>query len=140
MKSVIESTGIASLRRVFTLFLSATLVLALGGLFALPAGAQEADAPDRIESFDVGSSPYGLAFDGANIWVTSVATDYVTELRASDGALLGTFFAGAQTINATFDGTYIWVAQLYDNTVSRLLASDGTLQGTFDVGSIRKVA
>ena len=41
-----------------------------------------------------GAVPYGVAFDGANIWVTNVGSDTVTKLRASDGANLGTFAVG----------------------------------------------
>src|SRR6476646_5388815 len=81
---------------------------------------QSTDAPDDIESFTVGSGPWGLAFDGANIWVTSYTSPYlVTELRASDGMPLGTFEAGGSTLTAAFDGTYIWVTNSLDNTVSR---------------------
>ncbi len=87
-----------------------------------------------IQSFPVGPAPWGMAFDDANIWVTSVNSDTITKLRASDGTLLGTFPAGGQTIFAVFDGVYVWVTNLYNNTVTRLRASDGTLQGTFPVG------
>src|SRR5262245_49090817 len=56
-----------------------------------------------IQSFPVGPAPWGMAFDDANIWVTSVNSDTITKLRASDGTLLGTFPAGGQTIFAAFD-------------------------------------
>src|SRR5215831_15317696 len=41
-------------------------------------------------------NPVGVAFDGTNIWVTSAQDSpaSVTKLRASDGAVLGTFAAG----------------------------------------------
>ena len=47
-----------------------------------------------LGTFTVGTTPYGVAFDGANIWVANSGSDNVTKLRASDGALLGTFTVG----------------------------------------------
>ena len=38
-----------------------------------------------LGTFTVGSGPYGLAFDGANMWVANSSDNTVTELRASDG-------------------------------------------------------
>jgi DNA-binding beta-propeller fold protein YncE len=44
--------------------------------------------------FAVGQQPYGLAFDGANIWAANFADNTVSKVQASDGAVLGTFPAG----------------------------------------------
>ena len=52
------------------------------------------DANKAGNKFAVGSFPTGICFDGANIWVTNAGSDTVTKLRASDGALLGTFAVG----------------------------------------------
>ena len=52
-------------------------------------------APYSGVSFSVGSNPVGVAFDGANIWVANTSSNNVTKLRASDGALQGTFSVGA---------------------------------------------
>ena len=41
--------------------------------------------------FPVGSQPYGICFDGANIWTANFGDGTVTKLRASDGQVLGTF-------------------------------------------------
>ena len=38
----------------------------------------------------IGTTPYGIAFDGANIWAAN-DTGTVTKLRASDGSTLGTY-------------------------------------------------
>jgi DNA-binding beta-propeller fold protein YncE len=45
-------------------------------------------------TFNVGDFPYGVAFDGANIWVANSGSDTVTKLRASDGEVQGTFNVG----------------------------------------------
>lgn len=50
-----------------------------------------------IISYPVGSQPYyagGIAFDGANIWVTNGASNTVTKLLASTGTIVGTYPAG----------------------------------------------
>src|SRR5205085_747178 len=92
-------------------------------------------APYAGVSFPVGSGPNGVAFDGASIWVTNNGSNNVTKLRASDGALQGTFNVGAKPVGVAFDGANIWVANLSSNSVTKLRASDGALQGTFSVGS-----
>jgi len=50
-----------------------------------------------------------VAFDGTNICVGNQSDNTVTELRASDGAKLGTFNVGNSPVGVAFDGTNIWV-------------------------------
>ena len=45
-------------------------------------------AANQSASFSVGGVPYGVTFDGANIWVVN-GGNTVTKLRAADGANLG---------------------------------------------------
>lgn len=87
-----------------------------------------------LGTFTVGTTPLGLAFDGANIWVAINGDNTVAKLRASDGAVLGTFNAGIRPWDVAFDGSNIWVTNVGSNTVTKLRASDGTPLGTFDVG------
>jgi len=56
-----------------------------------------------------GEYPTGVAFDGANIWVTNNNSNTVTKLQASDGTVLGTFNAGTGPFCIAFDGANIWV-------------------------------
>ena len=86
-------------------------------------------------TFGAGSTPSGVAFDGANIWVANQVDDTVTKLRASDGTMLGTFAVASDPYAAAFDGANIWVANVSSNTVIKLRASDGEVRGTFAVGS-----
>jgi Collagen triple helix repeat (20 copies) len=67
-------------------------------------------APRAYGTFPVGSSPFGVAFDGTSIWVTNLGDDNVAKLRASDGAELGTFPVGNSPRSVAFDGTSIWIA------------------------------
>ena len=69
--------------------------------------------------FAVGTNPYAVAFDGANIWVVNTASSNVTKLLASTGATLGTFPVGTNPIAIAFDGANIWVANTGSNTVSK---------------------
>jgi hypothetical protein len=52
--------------------------------------------------------------------VANAKTNNVTELRASDGALRGTFSVGGNPTLLAFDGANIWVSNLNSNTVSKL--------------------
>jgi hypothetical protein len=70
--------------------------------------------------------PFGLAFDGANIWVTTF--DAVTKLRASDGANLGQFSVNARGI--AFDGSQMWVT---GNGKVTKLGGGGESLGVFSV-------
>ena len=51
-----------------------------------------------LGTFGVGSAPLGLAFDGANIWVTNQNSNTVTKLRASDGSGSGPSLSAAAPV------------------------------------------
>src|SRR5262252_8800935 len=44
---------------------------------------------NQTTNFTVGSAPFGVAFDGANVWIANFNSNNVTQLRANDGAILG---------------------------------------------------
>jgi YVTN family beta-propeller protein len=92
-------------------------------------------APYSGLSFQVEGRPFAVAFDGANIWVTNAGANFVTKLRASDGANLGNFGAGSASLGLAFDGANIWVANQGSNTVTKLRASDGANLGNFSLGN-----
>ena len=76
----------------------------------------------------MGTNPSGIAFDGANIWVTNCGSNNVTKLRASDGAVLGTYAVGTSPAGIAFDGANIWVANSGSNNVMKLRPSDGAAE------------
>src|SRR6516162_186127 len=83
-------------------------------------------------SFAVGQDARGVTFDGANIWVTNNTSQTVTKLRASDGALLGTFGGlDAGPLGMVYDGANIWI--VCSNVVDKLRASDGAVIGRFNI-------
>ncbi len=86
-------------------------------------------------SFAAGPFPFGLAFDGANIWVANNSANTVSRLRACDGANLGTFEVGTFPEGVAFDGANIWVTNFGGNSVTWLRGSDGTNLGTFATGT-----
>ncbi len=90
-------------------------------------------AVNTTAHFPLGRQPYGLAFDGANIWSANYGDGTVSKLRAADGAVLGTFTVGFQPLGIAFDGANMWVANRGDGSITKLRASDGTVLGTFTV-------
>jgi DNA-binding beta-propeller fold protein YncE len=89
---------------------------------------------DQAASFVSGTNPFGVAFDGANVWVTNLNGNNVTKFRAADGAVVGSFSVGAFPAGVAFDGAAIWVANYHGNSVTKLRAADGVTLGTFPVG------
>jgi hypothetical protein len=81
-------------------------------------------------TFAVGSHPYGMAFDGSNIWVVNNFGNTVTKLRVSDVTNMGTFAVGSRPGGAAFDGANIWVVNSQSSSVTKLRASDGTVLST----------
>jgi hypothetical protein len=66
-----------------------------------------------------GDTPYGVVFDGANIWVSG--SNAIIELRARDGKLLlGLGEAGNVSSGIAFDGANIWVALSNAASVEKL--------------------
>jgi hypothetical protein len=62
------------------------------------------------------------------MWVANRADGTVTELRASDGAVLGTFSTPPDPYGIAFDGKYMWVSGNIEIYVLR--ASDGAVVGS----------
>jgi len=61
-------------------------------LFAVALGTAAVVRPAQAE---LKFNPNQVAaFDGANVWVVNDNSNKVTKLRASDGAVLGTFAVG----------------------------------------------
>ena len=72
-------------------------------------------------TFAVGPRPYGVAFDGENVWVSNWGDNSVTKLRANDGKVLGTFSVAVNPLGLAFDGANIWIAENWvDNGVTAM--------------------
>src|SRR5664280_1893628 len=131
-------------------YLLATVLLVAVTMFPSGAIAASPETPNPLQvailrwypantaglQFAVGTSPIGVAFDGANIWVANSGSSTVTKLQANTGAVVGTFQVGAGPVGVAFDGANIWVANFDDSTVTKLRASTGAVLGTFRAGRI----
>src|SRR6185369_10434490 len=103
------------------------VVLALA-IVALPVSGQLTTSQTR--SFAVGDGPEAVAFDGTNVWVANQFSDTVTKIRASDGAVVGTYSVGKRPVALAYDGANIWVANYLGNSLTKLRASTGAALGT----------
>ena len=90
---------------------------------------------DVSATFPAGPFPFGMAFDGANLWVANNHGNSVTKFQARDGAQLGTYPVGQFPEGVAFDGANVWVTNFGGNTVTKLRASGGAALGTFAVGT-----
>lgn len=79
--------------------------------------------------------PFGVAFDGENIWIANTNSDRLSKLRASDGVLLDTILVGDAPLFPVYDGEHIWVTNSNAGTVSKVRIRDSTVMGPFTVGS-----
>src|SRR5579863_7335607 len=70
-------------------------------------------------TFPVGKQPYGVAFDGENIWTANNGDGTVSKVRSSDGTTLGAFNVGSSPMGVTFDGSSIWVSNSLSNNVTK---------------------
>jgi YVTN family beta-propeller protein len=86
-------------------------------------------------SFPVGSSPVGVAFDRLNIWVANNGSNNMSQLAANDGTLLNTCKVGPSPKGLAFDGLNLWVANYSAGTVTKVRAADCKLLLSPAVGS-----
>ncbi|QYO65851.1 hypothetical protein [Leptolyngbya sp. 7M] len=86
--------------------------------------------------FNIGNQPYGIASDGANIWVVEFNGSTVKKIRASDGMVLGTFTVGNALRFIAFDGANMWITSTTPSAgVIKVRTSDGAVLGTFPTPS-----
>jgi len=87
-----------------------------------------------LGTYTAGTTPEGIVFDGAHIWVANYGSNNVSELDTGTGAVVGTYPTGMGPTGIAFDGTNLWVANQEDGTVTKLAASTGALVGTYHAG------
>src|SRR5208283_1765621 len=105
------------------------------GIFLLISGIlllQVLATPAPANAACAGATLYGIAFDGANIWVANSGSNTVTKIRASDGSLVGTY-AVYKPWGIAFDGSNLWVTNHESKSVTKLRARDGCQIGTYKV-------
>ena len=103
-----------------------------------PQALRKLDASGAIlQSVTVGASPQFPVFDGANIWVPNAASNNVTVIRSSNGAILATLTGNGLTVPgvAAFDGQRVLVTNETGNSVSLWKAADLSVIGNFGTGA-----
>jgi DNA-binding beta-propeller fold protein YncE len=122
-----------SLGRTVALFVVATLAIAPNGLFGSPTAARQSSDSVSIETFPAGSTPIGLAFDGANIWIADWIGNGVIKMRASDGVILGTYGI-FEPFFVAWDVASVWVTNDLGQ-VTKFRGSDLTHEATISLGT-----
>ena len=99
--------------------------------------------PARAATFPAGgNSPFGLAFDGASVWVANNQSNSVSKIDPATGQAVNiTLPAGSGPFDVAFDGTNIWVTDNLNGKVSKIVASTGTVVGSgFNTSLVAPVA
>jgi DNA-binding beta-propeller fold protein YncE len=73
--------------------------------------------------------PFGLVFDGSNMWVTDYANQTIDKMD-SGGGFIQIITVGNKPLTPAFDGTNIWVPNSADNSISVVRASTGIVIAT----------
>jgi S-layer family protein len=69
------------------------------------------------------SAPYGITYDGSNIWVTDIGDDTIKKLN-SNGTIAYTISAGSNPFGLVFDGMNLWVPHIDISKVSVVRVKD----------------
>jgi len=88
---------------------------------------------NQIARYVICQSPFGLAFDGASMWVACPGG--VFGVRAVDGKLGAGSNAGVRNVGVAFDGSHIWVTDRDSNSVRKLETDFGSVVGTYSTGA-----
>jgi S-layer family protein len=84
----------------------------------------------QVTTFTTGfQTPWGILYDGANIWVTDFFANTLLKLNL-DGSIAQTVAVGMAPRSPVFDGTNIWVPNSGSHSVTVVRASTGAVLAT----------
>ncbi|NQE46227.1 hypothetical protein C5S31_09430, partial [ANME-1 cluster archaeon GoMg2] len=86
-----------------------------------------------VATIPVGNYPYGVAFDGAHIWVTNYNENSVSKIDIVTNAVAAVP-VGTNPRGVAFDGEHIWVINSGDNSVSKIDIVTNAVVETVSVG------
>jgi sugar lactone lactonase YvrE len=95
-------------------------------------------APLGVDSFAApGSGPFGLAYDGANLWHVDLSAQTVYALDPATGSVRRSFGAPDQwSKGLCFDGQYLWLTGNYASRIYKIdTVSGGTVLSFYAPGS-----
>jgi YVTN family beta-propeller protein len=87
-----------------------------------------------VATVSVGRLPYGVAFDGAHIWVVTQADNSVSKIDIATNKVVATVSVGKSPHGVAFDGAHIWVANYGDKTVNKIDILTNKVVATVSVG------
>jgi DNA-binding beta-propeller fold protein YncE len=82
-----------------------------------------------VATYNVGSNPVGLAFDGTYVYVVNEFGNNVYMFLARNGYLETSIGVGSEPVGIACDGTNMWVANAGNNTVTKFSYSNGITIG-----------
>jgi len=71
-----------------------------------------------------GTQPYGIAFDGTNMWTANYGGNSVTKISPT-GTMTTYTGTGSNPAAIAFDGTNMWTANMEGNNVTKVLVNRG---------------
>ncbi|MDE4542252.1 hypothetical protein [Thermoanaerobacterium sp. R66] len=78
------------------------------------------------------SWPYGLAWDGTNLWLTGFNTQKIYKLNPSTGAVISSFSSpDSWPYGLAWDGTNLWLAGVNTQKIYKLNPSTGAVISSF---------
>lgn len=94
------------------------------------------DITNAVESFTVANNPYGVAFDGTNLWYCDQVLNKLYKLSGISGTPLAEYLAptGAGISGLCWDGTDLWCCGYTDNKVYKVNKDTGVFTYVFTVG------
>jgi YVTN family beta-propeller protein len=90
--------------------------------------------PGRPSTVTIGSSPWGVAFDGTSIWASNFGSGTVSKIDPATNTVVATVTVGGNPSGLAFDGTNLWVANESANSVSKINPATNAVTATVAVG------
>ena len=88
-----------------------------------------------VATVSVGRGPFGVAFDGAHIWVTNQDESSVSKIDINTNEVVATVSVGKNPTGVAFDGAHIWVTNYVDKSViSKIDINTNEVVATVSVG------
>jgi len=76
---------------------------------------------NRVPAINVGSSPWGVAFDGTHMWVVNYGPNTDSKIDINTNTIVATVPVGSNPRIIAFDGTHMWVTNYSAQTASKII-------------------
>ena len=91
---------------------------------------------NHVNVATVGNKPYGMAFDGRDMFVANQGDNTVDEIDDVSLNIVHTYTVGSGPNGVAFDGHSIWVVNNKGDSVSRINLATQAVTGPFPVGHL----